>query len=187
MISIKKIATALLVLGAWLMPVSQATAAAPAWKLVGIHLPTNFSPGEEGVVMLVADNIGGKATAGTLTLTDILPAELHPIIDKTESIDNDPSGEPEECQVSGQEVTCVNKDTISPGRQWEVMIHVNVDPLALAGILPDEATLSGGSAPITTVDTTTTIGSKPGSGTTSDSSRRTPTRHPRPSAPRHGG
>ena len=159
--SAKKIAIGALCLGAWLLPASPAGAATPAWKLVAIHLPTSFAPGEEGAaLMLVADNVGGKATAGPMTLTDTLPAELHPT--GTESIDNDSSaGEPEECQVSGQQVTCVNEDTISPGRQWEVRIFVDVDPLAPAGALADEATLSGGGAAEASIDTSSTISPAP--------------------------
>jgi hypothetical protein len=160
--SAKKTAIALLCLGAWLLPASPASAAAPAWKLVGINLPTHFAPGSKKVaLMLVADNIGGAATSGTLTLTDTLPAAFTPT-GLIETQDNDSSSAPEpKCEFSGQVLTCTNEGPISPGRQWEVRAFFKVDPSAPPGVLADEATLSGGGAKETSVDTSATISPTP--------------------------
>jgi hypothetical protein len=158
--SARKIAIAALCLGAWLIPASGASAASPAWKLVGINLPTQMAPGKVGTLMLVADNVGAKQTSGTLTLTDTLPDALIPT-GVTEESDSDSFAGKTECEVSGQDLTCTAEGPIYPGRQWEVRVYFEVDPLASPGVLPDEATLSGGGAQTTKVDTSQTISPTP--------------------------
>jgi hypothetical protein len=166
--STKRITIAAFCLSAWLLPMSQASAAAPAWKAVGIHLPTHFAPGEDSAaLMIVADNVGSKATSGTLTLTDTLPTGLTPTgVTETNSSDSSVTPEPEceatntcapECVLSVQTLTCTNEGPISPGRQWEVRVFFDVDPLAPVGEIPDTATLSGGGADTVEIDTTATI------------------------------
>lgn len=155
MITAKRIAIPLLCLGAWILSASSATASAPAWKLVGIPLPTNFAPGTQAELLLVADNIGSAPTTGTLTLTDTLPLGLTPT--EATTSDSDSISSELDCEITGQQVACVNKGPIYPGRQWEVKIVVEVDPLVPPGVLPGEAMLSGGGAPTTEVDTSATI------------------------------
>jgi hypothetical protein len=157
--SARKTAIALLCLGAWLLPVSQASAEAPAWKLIGINLPTSTAPGGEGTLMLVAGNVGGAPTSGPITLTDTFPDELTPI--STEEVDNDSGPASIDCDISGQEVSCTAAGPVAPGRHLEVRIFFEADPLTPAGTLPNEATISGGGAPTGTVDTGATISATP--------------------------
>jgi hypothetical protein len=157
--SAKKIAIALACLGAWLLPASQASAATPAFKLDGIHLPTNFVPGSEGRLFLLAANVGGAPTSSPLTLTDTLPVGLDPV--NTEEVTTDPNAPDPECVIADQTVTCTADGPIAPGHQLEVRIIIDVDPLLSEGELEDEATLTGGGALDVSVDTTTTVSGTP--------------------------
>jgi hypothetical protein len=49
-------------------------AAAPGWQVVQRFAPTNFTPGQEGMIVLNVYNIGGAWSEGTAMLTDTLPA-----------------------------------------------------------------------------------------------------------------
>ena len=48
----------------------------PAWKLSGISVPTNVKPEGEDQIHVAALNIGGAATHGPVTITDVLPEGL---------------------------------------------------------------------------------------------------------------
>ena len=145
-----KIAAALLCLSAWLgIGAGAASAAAPAWQLNVIPMPSNFEPGTEAELLIVATNMGGDQTAGPVTFTDTLPAGLTPISVSAE--DNAPDPDPENpipvtCDPLGtQTVTCTTPDTLAPGQFLEVKIRVEVSPTA-TGPLENEALVSGGNA-----------------------------------------
>jgi hypothetical protein len=110
----KTICIALLSLGAWLLPSAQALGAQPpaqpAWGLSATVLPTNIAPGAKGEVLLIATNIGGKATNGAITLTDTLPDKITPL--EFEPHDNDPASSTPKCSISVQTITC----TVSANR-----------------------------------------------------------------------
>jgi hypothetical protein len=158
----KKIAIALLVLGAWLTPASQAFGApeAPAWHLAVTPLPTNFKPGTTGTTTeapmyrLIATNVGGAPTTGPITLTLTLPDGLTPV-----DVKGDDGGEPAPdpaCTIAGQAVTCTTAGPTYPGRWLGARVPVEVAPTA-SGVLSTEASVSGGGGATASVTTATQI------------------------------
>jgi len=143
----KGIALALLVLGVLCASVSAASALAPekpAWFLDVSSLPTNFAAGVDNEIFLVATNLGAApTTAEQVTLIDTLPAGLKPT--DWRALDNEPASPSPSCMIAGQVVTCTDAGPVGPGRQLEVRIFVEVQPLA-EGSLPNEASVKGGGA-----------------------------------------
>jgi hypothetical protein len=110
-----------------------------AWKLFGLALPTNVKAGStDDQIAIAATNVGGAASAGTITITDTLPVGLTPIEAKFDG------GEP--CPVVGQTVTCTVNETLRPGQLLQAVIDFEADPLAPAGTLLNEASIEGGGA-----------------------------------------
>ena len=129
---------------------AQAAAGSAWWKLNSGVLPANLAPGGEGTIVLNAINLGDAATAGELTITDVLPAglkvketevngELVPEVHFFErstgqSPDMGPAGnEPlaiaqKVCEVAGPRVTCRTEGHIE-----------GPEPFVLAPITPFES------------------------------------------------
>jgi hypothetical protein len=157
----KKIAIALLALGAWLAPASQAQAEPkPVWKLGLSALPTNFLPGATGTAaagpqyLLVATNIGGAPTSGTVTITDTLPSGVVPL--EAEPAGQVASGVPDPtCEIVGQKVTCTMTDPVAPVRKLQIQIVVKVE--LGEGSVINKAQIEGGGALPAAIATTTPI------------------------------
>jgi hypothetical protein len=113
----RRIALALLGLCAFAAPPAPALgspAEEAAWKITSTSLPTNFAPGSEGEIFLVATNLGAKATAGAITITDQVPAGLEILKDdkgnyRIGAQKNDLGASNPQCEASGQKVTCTNE------------------------------------------------------------------------------
>jgi uncharacterized repeat protein (TIGR01451 family) len=148
----KKIAIALLALGAWLLPAAQASAtAAPAWRFDITSVPTNFVPGSTFAVLggmpeynLLATNVGTAPTKGPVTITDTLPAGLTL---KNSAVLGGLLGA---CTNVGSTATCVFPGPIQPGQKINLRIGFNVDGtgtiLHQGDTIIDQATLEGGGA-----------------------------------------
>ena len=152
MSAMKRIAVALLALSALLVPISQAAgAAAPAWKLSLTPMAANFAPGSEGeanppnfkppLYRLVAVNVGGAPTSGTLTLEANLPAGLVPL---SASGSGAAAVAKPACTILAQTVTCTTASALYPGRWIGATIGVEVS--ASPGTLSAEASVGGGGA-----------------------------------------
>ena len=119
----KKIAIALLALGALLVPACQASATAPAWRFDVTSIPTNFTPGATygfgGMpeYFLLATNVGTAPTKGPVTITDTLPAGL--TLRSTLPFGN--GGSVGSCTEAAT-VTCVFPGPIRPGEFRSVQI-----------------------------------------------------------------
>lgn len=147
------------------LPASSALGApTPVWRLSDTALPSNFSPGDEGnsfgpLYLLVATNVGAKATAGTVTLTDALPVGIEPV--SVAGNDNGFGKSPAVCPPPlGQTITCTSTSPIFPGHHLEVVVQVNVAESAV-GALSDEARVEGGEASPATASAPTSVGSPP--------------------------
>jgi hypothetical protein len=153
-----KLALALLCLCASLAPVPSASAEdpGPVIQLTATPLPTNFAPGSEAEILLVAANIGAAPTAGPLTLTDTLPAGVTPV--DTRPFDDDATATPSCAPIAGQTISCQDAGALHPGRHFYVRVLVEVDPLAGEGQLPDQAQVEGGGALPVLADYTIAIG-----------------------------
>ncbi len=113
----------------------------------------SFVAGQTGTYALTVSNAGNVATAGTITVTDTLPAGLS---------FNAAAGTGWTCAAAGQIVTCTSAAVIAA--------HANGNPIALTvnvsngapATLTNSATASGGGAPNTPVATDpTTISGTP--------------------------
>jgi hypothetical protein len=141
-----KTTAALLGIAACLVAAPAASAESqPAWQMQIFPMPTNFAPGSEANVFLVAANIGGKpATGAPTSVTETLPEGLTPLgIDAGVSDSNVPIPNCEE--PSPRTITCTDVGPINPGRQLTINVPVEVSAGA-AGILSAKATISGGGA-----------------------------------------
>jgi hypothetical protein len=150
--SVKRIAIASLILGAWLALASQAAGApgVPVWRLTASSQPTNFTSGEanDGTYPLydiVATNVGGAATSGPFTVTDTLPAGVTPTA-------IDPGCIPHE-----QTLTCTSSNVIVPGQNKLIEVRVKVGALPEGSILTNEVKISDGGAPEVSASSTTEV------------------------------
>jgi hypothetical protein len=156
----KRIAIALLTLGALLAPVSQAGAAEakPAWRLRLVALPTNLVPGSSGtrnaapVYQLTATNIGAAAAAGPVTLSATFPAGVTPGQPEGEvryEIPSNPTCPP----PSGQSVTCTAPGPAYPSRPIAIAIPVQVSSSLQPGEVLGDVTATVSSPGTATVET----------------------------------
>ncbi|HEY2334886.1 MAG TPA: hypothetical protein VGH58_07770 [Solirubrobacterales bacterium] len=114
----------------------------PAWKLLEMSEPTNIPPGGKAVLHVVALNIGGTATHGPTTITDVVPPGLTVI--EAYALENG-SKSKSSCTTTAQVVTCTLNEASPPGLVLRVGIEVEADPLA-SGTEQSEATVEGGGA-----------------------------------------
>lgn len=121
-----------------------------AWKLISTSLPTHIAPGAEAAIFVVAENLGAKATVGTITLSDEVAAKFE--IAKNEKGEprvsarrNDFDSPPPKCGAVGQTATCTTPGPIRPGYNIEMEIVVKAPPSPDSGT--NVATIKGGEAP----------------------------------------
>ncbi|HEY2334027.1 MAG TPA: hypothetical protein VGH58_03325 [Solirubrobacterales bacterium] len=164
----KKIAIALLALGALLVPASQASAAGtPAWRFDITPLPTNLEPGAElnansklPMYFMVATNVGTAPTSGPVTLTETLPAGLTPEYVRPV----DPAGA-SSCNGATATVICVYSGQIQPGQAIRLERGFDVDGtgtiLSEGDSVFDEAVLTGGGAVAAVARSATKVSSTP--------------------------
>ncbi len=91
----------------------------------------NFSVGTNGVFTLTVSNAGTVNAAGTITVTDSLPAGLTYV---------SASGTGWTCQAGGQEVICTNSNPLSAGASSTLLLTVSVGAAAI-GNLTNTATV----------------------------------------------
>ena len=142
----KKIAIALLVLGASLIGSPQALGAAlPAWKLAVNSQPTNFTPGVKATSrwpedIITATNIGGKSMTELVTTTG--PAEgLHRLAVEMHLFWHSTKNGMRDLRQTHLHVP----RPIDPGRIVQVLIPVEVE--LSRRLIVNEATIEGGGAP----------------------------------------
>jgi hypothetical protein len=143
----------LCVLAAYAAP-AQAQIPKAAWKITSTSLPTNFAPGSTGQIFLVADNLGAKASEGTITISDVVPEGLEIVKTKNEKEElvpnisanrNDLGAAPLKCEETNpNEAACTETGPIRPGYQIEMSIKVKVLPGAESAT--NEARIEGGAA-----------------------------------------
>lgn len=136
---------------AMLLPTASASAAEveakPAWLLSATALPTNFVPGSHSSYLLIASNVGAKASSGPVSVTDTLPSGLTFV---------GGSG----CEVLGQTVKCTEPNPVPPGGKVEISVVVEVEAGAPASVLNKVKIEGGGALPVS-IERNTTISSTP--------------------------
>jgi hypothetical protein len=144
----------------------------PVWSTRISSSPTNLVPGGTpyGEIPLdsflfVAINAGGASTVGPLTITDTLPVGLTP--KRVEAGDATEIGGPNEwgCEIDGQEVTCTTHSAtpeVPPGNEVFMFVFVAPDPsLPDPSSFVNQATISGGGAPVAEASQTATVSATP--------------------------
>lgn len=111
-------------------PSAPAAEAAPAWRINLLAMPTNFSPGANGLQStgprydIVATNVGGADAPGPVTVAVTMPEGITP------------SDLPPECSAVGQTVSCTYNGAIHSSEVLHIEVGVDV------AALPDPTTLS---------------------------------------------
>jgi hypothetical protein len=164
----KKIAIGLFALGAWLTPVSAASAApGPAWQLTLLAVPTHLAPGTTGsaaspVYSMIATNVGAGDAAGPITLSATLPVGVTPLQPTGGSGDSSVPA-PACAKPVGQTVTCTATGPVHPSRNVTVKIPLKVPGDLEPGEVLGNATASiesPGATPVATA-TPTKIDTEP--------------------------
>lgn len=94
-----------------------------------------FVRGEPGLYVLGVRNVGSAPSAGTITVTDTVPAALTP---------ESASGTGWACSIAGQAVSCTRSDALAPGASFpDIMLTAGVDPFAPDSVT-NTASVSGG-------------------------------------------
>lgn len=157
----RSISLVLLCLGALLLAAGQALGAPakPAWDLSATALPTNLAPGQEGEILVVANNRGAASATGTITLTDVLPEGLSAF--DTQTNDNDPASPDPSCEIALDEVTitCTSPGPIGSSLHLEVRIFVKAKSPQAEKTLINKASIGGGGALTASVEAAVTISS----------------------------
>jgi uncharacterized repeat protein (TIGR01451 family) len=145
-------------------PVPAAAAPTPVWDLSATSQPTNFTAGSSGEdrFLLVATNIGAKATSAEITITDTLPAGLTPapgtaLAPGTEVRSTDPNTAAFNCTTLAQTITCKGPGPVHPGFILMASFSVNVTAPEGSVLPANEAEISGGGALSAKASTVTTI------------------------------
>jgi uncharacterized repeat protein (TIGR01451 family) len=127
---------------------ASASASAPGagWSIGSVAEPTNFQSGDEGHdrYTVTAVNVGARATADTVTVTDQLPAGL--VV--TEAVLKESGGEAREgtCEVAAGVVTCTFENPVRAGVELLLTVDVEVEPAAPAGVQPNIVRVFDGEA-----------------------------------------
>jgi hypothetical protein len=93
---------------------------------------------------VTSTNTGSQATSGVTTVTDTVPAQLAVVSAKMEER---PSRQSNECTIAPS-VVCEYSEPVAPGAKLVVTIVVASKSASLTGVVVNEATVSGGGAPL---------------------------------------
>ncbi len=141
--------------------VAFAEGGSPWWHLhLGSH-PTHLPPGGEGVLVVVASNVGDGPVEGAgapVTVTDTLPAGVSATSVESETSIVSNYGRAE-CSASAV-VVCTFSKTLPPYEQLEIRIHVSVGAGASSGEL-NRVGVTGGGAPSASTSQPITVDSSP--------------------------
>jgi hypothetical protein len=133
---------------------SAAAAQSSYWSLTSSPAPTNLAPGATGKIVVSATNLGDKATEGTITITDVLPAGLS-LAGAPRGFLASLSAEHLECTPtkapSSEPVRCTFAGVVQPLQSLRILIPVKVDePAGTETELHNEIKAEGGGTPSAT-------------------------------------
>ncbi len=123
--------------------VSSASAAAPWWQLGSEVVPSNLPPGGEGLVIVVASNLGDAPVDGSTTPV-VITAKLAPGLTATGTNSIVVNEVPVECSTTTV-VTCKYVGVLNPYERIAIPIKVKVEePQGTVVSLSNEASVEGG-------------------------------------------
>lgn len=141
-----------------------------AWAITQTSMPTAFEPGEAApsgglaesaypFYLVLASNVGGSASVGTVIVTDTLPAGLSPAAAHApETVLG--TGIAGTCNSVGQTVSCETETAVPAGAVFAIAVPVDVSPLAQGTVINKISVESGGGAATSRL-LPTEIGSQP--------------------------
>lgn len=137
---------------------SAKAASEPAWSITAVSQATNFVAGTAPTAsfpqyLVEVRNAGGAATAGTVTITDTLPASVTP---QEAYLQDAEANEHYTCTIVGQTVTCTYTEPLQPEELLRAYIAIEVEASA-SGTVADQATVSGGGAQAVSTSVETAI------------------------------
>jgi hypothetical protein len=140
-LSAAMIAATCLALAAFGAPL--ASAAAPAWTLTMTPEPANFAPGATPEYVVVATNVGAKATSGETRLEVELPKAWEIVASGAINSDPGPAADPV-CKEETPLFTCKTSEPFSPGRVLRAQVRVKIPLAEPQALLEAKAAISGG-------------------------------------------
>jgi hypothetical protein len=125
-------------------PAAPADAAlAPAWAITVTPEPAYFNATEShDRYSIVATNVGSEATVGEIAISDDIPAQLAVV--GVEAVER-ASGANGTCVVA-QTALCEFSEPVPPGAKLIMTVEVTLRSGSVAGVLIDEAAVTGGAA-----------------------------------------
>ena len=129
-------------------PVVPPPAPADADLIVAKSHTGNFTEGTNGTYSLTVGNIGGTASAGTITVVDTLPTGLTFV---------SAAGTGWTCSNAGQTVTCTNSAVIAAGGTSAAISLVVLPGSAAVPTVTNRAVVSGGGDTVTTNNSTADV------------------------------
>jgi hypothetical protein len=145
------------------------------WRVLSVSNPTNFRPGDQSgadsVVVMVTNVGGGSSDGSPVTIADALPAGLtavevfgvnayhNPVgqMNKEPEFDGPPYGLG--CSIVGGVPSCVTSEVIDAGDTLVMTVRVHVSTVVEGSGEAQEASVSGGGAPATSVANAVTVSS----------------------------
>ncbi len=114
-----------------------------------------------GKLRVTATNVGGAATSGTVTLSDVLPSGVTATVVKAEDAFKDWEGFFGGASCNATPIpTCTFEKPVDPGDSFQMIITVAVAG-GLSSSLPNEASVSGGGATGANVTRSLTVSETP--------------------------
>jgi hypothetical protein len=138
----------------------------PAWSLKVVSFPTNFPAATNFVqggpgYRVEATNVGGRASSGSYTINDVLPAGMTPSSGQEPSAfaGHSSHGATLSCGSAGHTVSCTGTQPIQPGEEVAMIVPVDVEASPKPQLV-NKASMKGGEAAQATARTTTQITSE---------------------------
>jgi len=155
----RRLLLVLTVAGIAVLAAAPAAVAGPWWRLESRAAPTNLKPGEKGLVLIGADDLGDGGVDGQsrpITITDTLPEGLS-VTSVSELTPRRSSRRPAEtleaeqatwtCTLAGRTVSCATTMAIPAYERLNLTIPVQVDlPSGTVTTLHNQVSIGGGEA-----------------------------------------
>jgi uncharacterized repeat protein (TIGR01451 family) len=138
---------------------ASAAASSPRWTVTAFSEPTNIAPGGSGLYRVHVQNTGDAPSAGTVTVSDTLPAGLKAASEPASGVDWQTG-----TAMSCKGLTCTYASAIASDDLLELTIPVEVEATVPEGSsVTNLVSVSGGGAPEVVWETSTAISSAPAS------------------------
>jgi len=141
---------------------ASASPTAPAWTLSAFPAPNNVAPGDKGVYVLLAINVGGADTTSDPTHLQLtLPPAVVALGIASQDSDKRATEGPA-CTVEPELLDCETTQPVGPGRRLEVRLSFEAPGASPGQALEAHGAVAGGGAPQAATSTATaTVSAEP--------------------------